>query len=386
MNEKFKGRREWLEDFIVAAMLAMFIAANINIYYLKYISVAVIIVVGTICELAFIERKVKGLEREEREEFRSCERLLIGVILVVVNRLTCDIIYSSNSIEGLVLSIGLMVGESFVINKTLVQYYMNIGVGYEVLLVLVGYIGFLGNSGIDELEKLLELLTAYKMLVDTVGIHIKHREIFKVWSKEEILAYKKLGSLYSVMNRGLNVHEFIPCRNEDEIVYAYNKLGKLCSIRTDKLGSEQGSLLKFYMAENLSDFKIRKIAREIEKDKCIAIISNGRASDKYLRYNMVYKLSSNGDFIAEYSRRNTSLRQMYNFPSELNTVVGNIDSNIRDWEVRVSKEEAGRVDLREIKELLRNEYEHKLFDRYVEISEYSKEVGVRKETRVYWEV
>ena len=76
---------------------------------------------------------------------------------------------------------------------------------------------------------------------------------------------------------------------------------------------------------------------------------------------------------------------MYN-PTWLNTVVGNLNEPIRDWSVRKAIFEYGRLDLRELRDILLRELDNKLFDHYVEVTFYIDKVGKLGQDRVYWEI
>ena len=97
----------------------------------------------------------------------------------------------------------------------------------------------------------------------------------RAMTREEIKSYKKLWSMQKICLKGLNIHEFYPCRSFSELYKSYEQLGRVCTIRTDKAGVDQGSELKFYIANEISLEKLKKIWNEIESNKCIAIISNG---------------------------------------------------------------------------------------------------------------
>lgn len=268
--------------------------------------------------------------------------------------------------------------------------FMLYGVGSELLYILFVsyiYIGiYLRDSELEKIYGLMLLLNFVYLL----GVIVCDKGRFKVWSIEEISKYSKLKSMHRILNLGLNVHDFIPCRTVPEIIYAYIRLGKTCTIRTDKLGAEQGSQLGFYKADNISLLEINKIADEIVKNKWIGIVSNGLKYDKYLRYNIVYKLDRNGDFTAEYSRKNVPLRHMYKYPETLTTITGSLNDDIRLWEVYKPALESDRVDLREIQDILRSEFliclNNKLFGRYIEMSVYNTDVGPLKQNKVYWEI
>lgn len=205
-------------------------------------------------------------------------------------------------------------------------------------------------------------------------------------TQDEIKQYEKLYSMQTIALKGLNIHKFYPCRTFSELWRAYIELGDECTIRTDKKNVGQGRELKFYIAKNESLSGIKKIADEIHKDNCIAIISNGLKYDKYLRYNLVYKIKEDGSFICEYSRRRVPLRHMYRYGKELNSITGNIDDSIRDWNVKKAENEDGRVDLREIREVIRNAYKVGIYNRYVEMSAYSENCGIQNKKEVYWEI
>lgn len=319
-------------------------------------------------------------------------------LLILISAFAYIAVASSKSNTGVSLFVGLLSVAMIVHICNNIEHiaistvFMKYGVGYEPFIfgLLLHLYWLKSFSKIDALENKLYTLSTLMYLSNLLGIYILNEGEFKVWSKDDIKGYAKLNSMHRMINKGLNVHTFIPCRTVEEIVYAYKELGCICTIRTDKLEVGQNKQLKFYKADRISESQLVKIANEIVKDGCIAIVANGLRYDKYLRYNAVYKLKESGSFIIEYSRKNVPLRNMYNYPDELNTIIGNINDNIRDWKVNKAKNEKDRVDLREIKELLLEEYwvceKNKIMSRYIEMSTYTKEVGPLKQRKVYWEV
>lgn len=194
----------------------------------------------------------------------------------------------------------------------------------------------------------------------------------------------KVEVLEKLERLGLNVHNYIVAKESSEIVDAYNKLGRVCTIRTDA-PTDKEVLLPCYVCNNLSDSEVERIAADIADKNLVAIIANGLRYDKSMRFNMVYKLSKNLDFVCEYSKEPVILRKMYN-PTWLNTVVGNLNEPIRDWSVRKAIFESGRLDLRELRDILLRELDNELFDHYVEVTFYIDKVGKLGQDRVYWEI
>lgn len=325
-------------------------------------------------------------------------RCISAITILSLNAL-CAIVVVESAKQTSTLSLILGLLAAYVIVQVNNKYshvvfpitFMKYGIGYEpFLLGVLYYIGIIFIlKDLEQIEDKFYTLSALMYLSNLFGIYVCEKGVFNVWSKNEIKQFHKLNSMHRLITKGLNVHSFIPCRTREEILYACKELGNTCTIRTDKHRAEQGSQLKFYTADNLSDTEILKIADKIIKDNCIAIVANGLKYDKYLKYNVVYYIRESGDFIIEYSKVNVPLRHMYKFPYSLNTAKGNINDDIRDWSINKAVSEKDRVDLREIKELLIEEYDvclkNKMFGKYIEMSTYTEEVGVYKERKVYWE-
>lgn len=237
----------------------------------------------------------------------------------------------------------------------------------------------------DKEFDIVPLMVSY-YLITVTGVLLTCKGYGGAMTMNEIRQYSKLASMQKIAVSGINIHEFYPCRNFKELYLAYNKLGNECTIRTDKPNAGQSQELKFYIAKDLSPEKLKKISDEIVKDGCIAIISNGLRYDKYLRYNLVYKINEDGTFICEYSRKKVPLRHMYRYAESLNSLNGSLDSCIRDWDRRVAKLEDDRVDIREIRDILRQAYKVGIFNKYVEMSIYSTECGLQHKREVYWEI
>lgn len=195
----------------------------------------------------------------------------------------------------------------------------------------------------------------------------------------------KVEALKRIENLGLNVHNYILASSKADIVDAYNQLGRVCTIRTDTPTDSKEWLLPCYVCNNLSDKEISKIAESIASKGLIAIVANGLRYDNRMRFNMVYRIDKDLNFMCEYSKEPVILRKMYS-PTWLNTVTGNLNESIRDWYVRKASVERGRLDLREVRDILLNELDNKLFGNYVEVTFYTDKVGKLSQDRVYWEI
>lgn len=226
----------------------------------------------------------------------------------------------------------------------------------------------------------------YCLYLIAIAEALAMKEDVQVLSREEINKYSKVKSLQSLLMSGLNVHEFYVCKNFESLWQSYIALGKECTIRTDKAYAKPGSQLGFFIARYIAPSELKKIADVIKQNGCIAIISNGLKYDDHLRYNIVYKIEENGDFYCEFSRLKVPLRHMYRHPETLNSASGNIDELLKYWNRHVSKQEKYRIDFREIRELLREEYKLGMFGKTVEMSVYNVKCGILNKNKVYWEI
>lgn len=191
--------------------------------------------------------------------------------------------------------------------------------------------------------------------------------------------FYKVNKLRNLINKGLNVFDFRVCSTKAELDKAIAEFHYVCTVRSD--GKDKGWLYPFYIIRNKADtYKI-----EFNSDLKY-IVANGLRYDTQLRMNLCFKISENGDFLAEYSRLKIPLRKMYEHPNQLTTVYGNLDDKLYTWELGNST----LIDLRELRDILREEWGlmrgHGLFDKYIEMSVYNQNVGVLNKDRVYWEV
>lgn len=313
------------------------------------------------------------------------------IIILWLYEIGVYLLYRYNlMIEGLILS---MCG-IYIISKWVTLECSVLNIVYQDECLLSRWIAIFTMIIGKVIIKMYSLDAGFNIFITYNGLfilsNIQGRYKFKVWKKEEIRGYAKLSSLQGLMNRGLNVHNFLPCRSVEEIMSACRVFNGVCTIRTDKFGVGQGNELKFYVLNKRNLLHEQMIASEIVGNGLIAIVADGLKHDHEIRYNVVYRIYKSGEFVIEYSRHKVPLRLMYKYPEKLNIIGGKLDDGIRYWEKHLAIHEVDRVDLREIRELLEEQYkvclEKNMFGHYVEMTTYNSEVGIKREDKVYWEV
>lgn len=193
------------------------------------------------------------------------------------------------------------------------------------------------------------------------------------------MLYEKINSLNKLVDKGLNVHSFyIPTTYiefEDLLINL-----KYCTIRTAH--REITKDMPFYIFNiGIDKPRIKEIWQESVNSGYRLIVSDGIKYDNIQSYNMVVKLSRNGDFIFEASELKIPLRHMYRHP--LLSCSGNIKGGVRDWEVYNNR---NTIDKRNIKHVLEELYTYEIFDKWLEITKYPTEVGIRNKDIVFWQI
>ena len=193
------------------------------------------------------------------------------------------------------------------------------------------------------------------------------------------MKYQKIESINDMVRKGLPVHEFVICSTYDEIISAVKKFNHYCTIRTDEPSRSKD--LPFIVIT--SPECIKNIPSIIGNTERRYIVTNGLKYDNHLLYNMVYHMDMDGTFSCEFSTENVPLRKMYQHPQFLTNISGNINDNIRDFDVLWG---TSRIDLRLIKDRMITLYEHYIYDRYAEIAVYKCDLDNTKKDYVFWQI
>lgn len=289
----------------------------------------------------------------------------------------------------LVIAINVLI--FYIFNVKVTVYYK--GEIFYVLLQFIYVVSLIQLLALNEQQVIKKTNLEYNKLEFKDLMRELNMAIEAVEKHNDIILkqYNKVKSLKRIEDLGLNIHEYTVCFTLSQLIEACKKYEFICSIRTDtkKYNSIYKCDYPFYAINSENDFNTEKFKRELFDKNYIAIVTNGLRYDKDLMYNIVINISENGDFMAEYSFENTPLRKMYINSKNLHNVHGNINEDIALWD-RSGLGEGNKLDLRILRDLLIQHYEiarkAKLFDRYLEISVYSKECGILKQDLVYWEI
>ena len=198
----------------------------------------------------------------------------------------------------------------------------------------------------------------------------------------------KIDSLTNIDKLGLNHHNYVVVYDIAQADYLAKKFKYKFSVRTDKLNGYNKDLPFFLFDNEIEYFCNRKMLQTLLSCNYTLIFSDGHLYDDFLKYNMVLYIDRNGDFIAEYSAKNVSLRHMYQYPNELSLIRGNINERYCDW--CLSNIRVAGIDVRIIREKIYEQFliidKFNLYGRYLEMSVYMKSCGVNNSDTVYWEI
>lgn len=192
--------------------------------------------------------------------------------------------------------------------------------------------------------------------------------------------YNKIKSLNKIVDMGLNVHQFFIPDSYEEYKGLVNQL-EFCTIRTDHKTKTED--LPFYIFNNKKDNidKLNSIWNDSLQNEYKLIISNGIQYDNIQEYNMVVKLQKNGDFVFEASELKVPLRHMYRYP--LLSCSGNLSDEVSEWKVYNAR---FGVDKTTIKNDLLSLYTYQIFDKWLEITKYPVQVGIKNNNIIFWQI
>lgn len=198
----------------------------------------------------------------------------------------------------------------------------------------------------------------------------------------------KIDSLKLIDKCKLNHHNFVVVKSIEELDNFAKNCNYKLSIRTDrKTGITK--CLPFFLIDNQIEYYYNRSSFKLFM-LCdyLLIASDGHFYDDYLKYNMVISIEKNDDFVAEYSSVNVPLRHMYKYPNKLAIISGNVNERYFDWYLYNTR--VSGLDIRLIRDKIYEQYlvvlKNNLFNRYLELSVYSKDCGVNNSDTVYWEV
>lgn len=197
--------------------------------------------------------------------------------------------------------------------------------------------------------------------------------------------YKKLKSLKELQKNRFNIFTCAILNPMKESASTLDMLAFLYDRVTVRFDAEDETKddLPFYILEADSGVsKCKEIIDEAKKLNCILIISTGINYDCKMKYNLVYKVNNDGNFILEASTLQVPLRHMYNSLDGRVVIYGNIFEEMQDW-----LSSGYGIDRRELRDIIINAYfnEH-LVNKWVECSVYREDVGGLKENIIYWQV
>ncbi len=192
--------------------------------------------------------------------------------------------------------------------------------------------------------------------------------------------FSKILSLQTIHESGMNHHNYYIPNTYSEFLDIVNQV-QHCTIRTDHANITKDLPFYVYHSDKDNESKLIDIWEIANKSYYKLIISDGIKYDNIQKYNMSVSIKQNGDFIFETSELKIPLRHMYKHP--LLSCEGNIGDEVSSWLVHNARYGINR---HEVKRDLESLYDHKLFDRWLEITKYPIPVGVKQEKIVFWQI
>lgn len=216
------------------------------------------------------------------------------------------------------------------------------------------------------------------------------RSIFINMCKEVVFIGIKARNLYSMMNRGFNIHTFIeikPASVEGLIktLEDYYSAHKFFSVRTDSFSLNNKDLPFLFVDGDLHEKmdEIHIFAERVITLGLSCILASAREFDKYLIANIV--VTFEGDVVMlEFSTRDVPLREMYKYPAELSSFVGSIFSKVSDFKRYGAVSQLEDEVLEKIIEQVFSKC--KPGENYFELSLYSTKVGILQDNIVFWHI
>lgn len=195
----------------------------------------------------------------------------------------------------------------------------------------------------------------------------------------------KYQNLKGLLELGINTHEFVSLSTVEELI-DYEKKNPMFSIRFDRNKNYQQLPFYKYNREDFHNKKdkeefFEKIVIDANSKKCTLLCSNGYSYDSIQICNFVFKTESKHDFVLEWSTKEVSLREMYEYTTTI--LKGNIKDDIKDMEWINKKE--NKLDKKEIEKILSWAFSLNIIDKSIEATLYKKKVGVIKEEIVCWQ-
>lgn len=193
--------------------------------------------------------------------------------------------------------------------------------------------------------------------------------------------YKKIESLYALMNAHLNIHEFKVPKDYIEFKDVVHSFNNYCTVRCDHATLTKD--LPFYVVDREDEALLKEIWDIAQSKEYKVIVANGLKHDKSQKYNLVVKFTREGDFIMEVSKKKVPLRHMYRYPSELLSASGNIDESVGEWKVY---NQLYGLDRRVLLDELRELYSIGIVNKWIECTFYPYPVGIYNKHYVFWQI
>ena len=196
----------------------------------------------------------------------------------------------------------------------------------------------------------------------------------------------KLKSLNDLLNKGVNVHYFESINElSDLIKYADNN--DKFSMRFDRDKDYYHLPFYKYKKEDFSDINKRnkyfeEIIKEAKELNCSLLCANGYLYDEIQICNFVIKIDSKSSFVLEFSTKQVSLREMYEY--ETTIIKGNIKDSLKDMEW--IKKSSNIIDDRNIEKIISWSFKLNIVNKNIEATLYKEKVGMLKEDIACWQI
>jgi len=195
----------------------------------------------------------------------------------------------------------------------------------------------------------------------------------------------KYRNLKDLHERKINTHEFYLYKTAAELL-SYSKINDKFSIRFDSDSNYHSRPFRKYNIKNFNSLEERvkffdDLEKEAKKEKCEMLVSNGYLYDEIQICNFVIKIDRHHDFVLEWSTEETSLREMYNYPTSV--LKGNINDSLKDMEW-INKD-FNQIDNKNIEEILSWSFNLECYNKNIEGTLYPINIGMYKQKIVCWQ-
>ena len=196
----------------------------------------------------------------------------------------------------------------------------------------------------------------------------------------------KYKNLKELCDRKINVHSFASINNFEELKN-YSSKNEKFSMRFDRdYDYHQLPFYKFncndYKTVEERDLYLAQVMEEAKSLNCSVLCANGYLYDCVQICNFVIKIDDKYNFLLEFSTKEVSLREMYEYPTTV--ISGNIKDNLK--EMAWIRKNDNIIDNNNIEKILNWAFKLNIINKNIEATLYKKKVGILKEDIACWQI